>query len=156
MNQSLTSVGWREWVALPQLGLPWVKAKINSGKQISILHTFLIEPFERDGKAMVRFGVHPLQHSNDLAVLCEAPILEQHKNNNNDDTETHYFIETDLIIGLVQYPIQLLLSNRDDISFRLLLGHNAIDGRLLIDPSASYLLGAPDELQINTSYAQTK
>lgn len=153
MNQTLTSVGWREWVALPQLGLPWIKAKINSGKQMSILHTFLIEPFEKDSQAMVRFGVHPLQHSRALAILCEAPVIDHGESNDIDDTETQYLIETDLIIGLVRYPIQLLLSKQDDMNFRLQLGHNAIDGRLLIDPSASYLLGSSDEEQIITSYS---
>ncbi len=158
MNQSLTSVGWREWVALPQLGLPRLKAKINSGTQTSILHTFLIEPFEKDGRTMVRFGVHPHQHSNDLAVLCEAPVIEQRYSDRDsiDDVETHYLIETDLVIGLVRYPIQLLLSNRDDMNFRLLLGHNAIDRRLLIDPSASYLLGSPDEELIKTSHTLSR
>ena len=91
---------------------------------------------------MVRFGVHPHQHSRALAVLCETPVIEHGESN---DTETQYLIETDLIIGLVQYPIQLLLSKQDDMNFRLQLGHNAIDGRLLIDPSASYLLGSPEE-----------
>jgi len=100
MNKSLITVGWREWVSFPNLDLPWLIAKIDSDRQPSILHTFLTKPFEKNGQAMVRFGVHSHQNDRDTAVLCEASIIEEHNGYNADgEKESYSFIETTLQIG---------------------------------------------------------
>jgi len=146
MDKTRITVGWQEWVSFPDLNLPWLQAKIDSGKKTSILHTFVTEPFEKAGQAMVRFGVHPHQNDRDTATLCEAPVTEKREGHNADgEPETHYLIKTTLQMGNDQWPIKLLLINRDEMKFRLSLGHTAIDGRLLVDPSESFLLGKPPE-----------
>lgn len=156
MKSSLLTVGWREWAALPDLGLPYIKAKIDSGKHTSILHTFMMENFDKDGVPMVRFGIHPHQHTKDIAIICEAPIVEERTEKDPEGLEeTYYVIETNICLGETTWPIKLLLSNKDELNFRLLLGHSAIDKKLLIDPSESFLLGKIEEEKFISAYTKT-
>lgn len=154
MDTELITVGWREWVSLPDIGLPWLKAKIDSGQNHSILHTFITESFQKKGIEMVRFGVHPHQHKRDIAVLCEAPVLDiDEVINANGEKKFHYRIETTLKIGTQQWPIKLLLVAWEEANFRLVLGHTSIDRKLMVDPSSSYLTTSLDEDELLSSYS---
>ena len=116
MSRKLTTVGWCEWISLPNLGLPWIKAKIDTGHRISILHTFYYETFEKENTKMLRFGIHPFQNSIGHARLCEAPIFEEYEAlDSNDNKEIQYVIETTLDIGNEQWPIKLLITNQQNI-----------------------------------------
>jgi len=140
--QSRIKFGWREWFALPDLGLPAIKAKIDTGAKTSALHAFEIECCSKNGKDFVRFKIHPVQNNNQLVVNCEAPLLDQRMvSDSGGHSETRYVIQTRLIYGEYQRLIELTLTNRDSMRFRMLLGRRAMQGVAMVDPDASYLCG---------------
>lgn len=141
-TESVT-VGWREWVALPDLGIPAIKAKIDTGARTSALHAFMIAVHERDGREYVRFSIHPLQRRNDIVLACEAPVLERRVvRDSGGHTEERNVIETRLRMGKLEWPIEITLTSRDDMSFRMLLGRTALESSgLAVNPSESYLVG---------------
>ncbi len=142
--ESLTPVGWREWVQLPELGLPWIKAKVDSGARTSALHAFSLEEFEEAGHHMVRFEIHPLQRNSELSIVCCAPVRDRRVvSDSGSHCEERIVIESLLQAGTASWPIELTLTRRDNMKFRMLLGRTAMEDRLLIDPGASFLLGRP-------------
>jgi hypothetical protein len=141
-TSGMMRVGWREWVRLTGLGVAAIKAKIDTGARTSVLHAFAIEPFRRDDALWVRFEVHPIQRSSAARIKCEAPAVgERAVRNSGGQVERRYIIETELMIGDRSWPIELALANRDQMGFRMLLGRTALDGRAVIEPGRSYLVG---------------
>lgn len=135
-------IGWREWIELPELGIPAVKAKIDTGARTSAIHVFGLEEFEADGRTMVRFGIHPLQRRRDIEQLCAAPVFDHRRvKDSSGHLEKRYVIQTAAVIGTQSWTINLSLTNRDPMMFRMLLGRRAIENRFLIDPGRSYLTG---------------
>jgi hypothetical protein len=140
--EPVLQLGWREWCALPDLGIPAIKAKIDTGAKTSCLHTFRIEPFEQAGQRHVRFWVHPLQKNESLVVECHAPVKDEREvSDSGGHKELRYIIETQLAIGNKTRRIEMSLTNRDTMRFRMLLGRRAMEHDVLVDPSASYLNG---------------
>ena len=139
---NLSSIGWREWVALPDLGLPAIKAKVDTGARTSALHAFLIEPYRQDGVDMLRFMIHPVQHNQDFEVECRCPLLDQREvTDSGGHREMRYVIQSDVVIGDRRWQIEMTLTNRDTMAFRMLLGRRAMEHRFLVDPGASYING---------------
>ena len=133
-------LGWREWVNLPDLGLPLIKAKVDTGARTSCLHAFELDTFSREGKPWVRFLVHPHQHSQE-AVACEAPLLENRVvTDSGGHAEERPVITTRLALGDWESPVEITLTSRDNMLFRMLLGRTAIKkGGFSVDPARSYL-----------------
>ena len=135
-------IGWREWISLPDLGIPAIKAKIDTGARTSALHVFDLEAFENNGQSMVRFSVHPLQRKSSIIRRCEAPVLGQRKvKNSGGRSENRYVIQTKAQIGDLSWPINITLTNRDLMMFRMLLGRKALEDHFLISPGCSFLMG---------------
>ena len=141
-DHSRMIVGWREWISLPDLGIPAIKAKIDTGARTSALHVFDLEEFEDNGTRMVRFGIHPLRKNKSIICRCEAPVLEQRNvKNSGGHSENRYIIQTTAVLGDTPWPISISLTNRDLMMFRMLLGRKALEDRFLISPGHSYLTG---------------
>jgi hypothetical protein len=135
-------IGWREWLALPELDIQAIKAKIDTGARTSALHTFGLEPFEKDGILKVKFGVHPLQRRKDIEISCVADVVDRRRVTSSDgQSEKRYVIRTTVALGEISWPIELTLTNRRSMRFRMLLGRAAISRLLLVDPAKSYLTG---------------
>lgn len=141
-------VGWREWIALTDLGSPIIKAKIDTGARSSALHAFDIETFTRKGVDLVRFAIHPRQKSAAGEVVVEAELLEYRLVRSSDGRQTRRpVIVTHLLLQEKAWPIELTLASRDAMGFRMLIGRQALRGRVLVDPEASYLSGSRKDLQ---------
>lgn len=135
-------IGWREWIDLSSIGLPAVKAKIDTGARTSALHAFFVAPFEEAGHSKVRFGIHPLQQRTDIEVVCVADVVDQRNvSDSGGHREMRYVIETPIRLGDLEFPIEITLTDRDTMAFRMLLGRTAISDRFLVDPTKSYLFG---------------
>ena len=135
-------VGWREWVALPELGIGRIKAKLDTGARTSALHAWEQELFTVDGRPWVRFHAHPLQRNDKLEVQCEAPLTDRRLvTNSGGGREQRNVITTVLETAGASWPIELTLTNRDAMGFRMLIGREAMRGRLIIDPGSSCRMG---------------
>jgi len=136
-------LGWREWVSLPELGIPAIKAKIDTGARTSALHAFRIEPFTRNNTDHVRFWLHPLRNQQHIELICEAPVVQKRSvKDSGGHSEIRYVIESTVCIGERRWNIELTLTSREDMMFRMLLGRSAITrARLKVDPAASYVTG---------------
>jgi len=147
VNKTKSWVGWREWVGLPELGIPAIKAKIDTGARNSALHAFKWEKFEENGCLRVRFSVHPLQERNDKKIVCVADVIDERwVIDSGGHREWRLVIRTPVQVGQRSWPIEITLTNRSAMTFRMLLGRTALQGRLLVDPEASYLLKTPAKL----------
>jgi hypothetical protein len=136
------TIGWREWVALPGLGVPLVKAKVDTGARTSSLHTLGVEPFDRDARRWVRFRICPLQERTDVVLDCEAEVVDLRRvTNSGGEAEERFVIRTPLCIGGESWPIELTLASRETMTFRMLLGRTALRGHALVDAGRSYLTG---------------
>lgn len=140
IHRPLLTIGWREWISLPHLGIMQIKAKIDTGARSSALHAFNIKIFGEKDKQRVRFKVHPVQRDTINTVIAEADLLEWREvRNSGGKAELRPVIITAVELMGKQWPIELTLTNRDAMGFRMLLGRQAIKGRFLIDCEKSYL-----------------
>lgn len=139
-QEQLPIIGWRERVALPDLGIPEVKAKIDTGARSSALHAVDVQTFEREGKPMVRFKVHPYQRNASQTVTAEAELIDQRQvRNSGGHTQVRPVIKTTLELNGYAFPIELTLTDRDVMGFRMLLGRQAVRRRFLVDAGKSFL-----------------
>ncbi|WP_328986383.1 ATP-dependent zinc protease family protein [Thiorhodovibrio winogradskyi] len=140
-------LGWREWASLPELGLPLIKAKLDTGARTSALHAFDLDTeSDSEGHLWARFAVHPLQDRLDLVIQCRALVLDQRLvSDSGGHREQRLVIATQLRLGRDSWPIELTLTNRDTMRFRMLIGRTALAGRALIDSGHSFALGQPQD-----------
>lgn len=135
-------VGWREWIGLPEMGVTTIKAKVDTGARTSSLHAFDVVEFRRGSRRMVRFRVHPEQRSARDVVTVEAPIVERRRvRPSSGRPELRPVIVTTIELMGRRWAAELTLTRRDEMGFRMLLGRQAIRGRFVVDPGASFLAG---------------
>lgn len=141
-QKDLMTLGWREWVSLPDLGLGSIKAKVDTGARTSTIHAFSVRTFEQGGRERVEFLVHPFQKDTDTVVACQADILDRRVvSDSGGHKEERIIIETLLNIGDRSWPIEATLTSRDTMLFRMLLGRTAIKGKAVVNPARSYVVG---------------
>lgn len=148
-------VGSEEWCSFPALGVPAIKARIDSGAKTSSIHAFNIQRFKRNGDPWVSFEVHPLQNNRRVSIRCERPIADKRSvKSSSGIAETRYVIEATIKMGKESWDVQLTLANRDSMGYRMLLGREAMSGRILVDPSLSFCLGEVSAEQLESSYGK--
>jgi len=147
-------LGWREWLSLPDLGVPWIKAKVDTGARTSALHAFSLVTFRERGVLMVRFRLHPLQSRSDIVSECVAPVSDRRwVSDSGGHREKRLVIESRVLLGRHEWPVEMTLTGRDTMRFRMLLGRHAIRSRFVVDPGSSYLQGRqPDGRGIGHAY----
>ncbi len=137
-------VGWREWVGLPDAGVEWLKAKVDTGAQTSSLHAFGLKEFTRDGDAWVRFQIHPWQRSPDDAVAMELPVHDRRRvRSSSGHAEKRVVVLMDVRLLDQVIPAEITLTRRDAMGFRMLVGRELLSKGFLVDADASYLGGKP-------------
>ena len=142
LPEDLLTLGWREWVALPELGIPMIKAKADTGARTSALHAFELRPFFENHRRRVEFKIHPYQRNTDQVIVCIADVIDERMvTDSGGHKEKRWVIRTPLSIGAYVWPVEVTLTARDDMLFRMLLGRTAIKGRARVDPAKSYLVG---------------
>jgi hypothetical protein len=133
-------IGWREWVALPELGIDKIKAKVDTGARTSALHAFALRPFKENGKEKIRFDIHPLQNNTEEIITCTADVVDfRQVTDSGGHTEMRYVISTPFMLGGKIYPIEITLTERDTMLFRMLIGRSAIKKRFIINPGRSFI-----------------
>ncbi len=148
-------VGCEEWCAFPGLGIPAIKARVDSGAKTSSIHAFNIQKFSRDSEAWVSFEVHPLQNNRRTIVRCERPIIDKRVvKSSSGVAETRYVVSAKIRVSGEVWDIELTLANRDSMGYRMLLGREAMNGRMLVDPSIYLALGDVGDNEIDDYYGQ--
>jgi hypothetical protein len=141
-NNSKKVIGWREWLSLPGLGIPAIKAKIDTGARTSSLHIVDLEEFYTNDIRMVRFVVRPLRKKKEIELKCVAEVLDcKSVKDSGGHSEDRYFIRTMASLGTLNMDIDLTLTNRDEMIFPMLLGRTALMDRFIVDPGRSYVTG---------------
>jgi hypothetical protein len=143
-SRQLPVLGWNEWVALPELKVPRIRCKVDTGARTSALHAFYVEPFEENSKQRVRFGLHPRQGKVNTEIHCVADVVDvRNVTDSGGHQESRYVIQTPVVIGEIMWTIEITLTNRDNMQYRMLLGRTAIIDNYLVDVSAAQLMGEP-------------
>lgn len=136
----LPAIGWREWVSLPDLGIDRIKVKVDTGARTSALHAYRVTTFTKDNATYVRFFVHPAQRKKKPEIECTALVVDRRAvTDSGGKTTERFVIRTTLDAGVHSWPIELTLTNRDEMGFRMLLGRQAVRRRFVVDPGSSYL-----------------
>lgn len=146
-------VGSEEWCSFPILGIPIIKARVDSGAKTSALHAINIVPFTKDSEDWVKFDINPIQNDSKTIINCESKLIDKRiVKSSSGYREQRYVVATDLEIGGKNWTIEITLTNRDSMGFRMLLGREAMSGRVLVDPEEKYLLGQPTNENLSTLY----
>jgi ribosomal protein S6--L-glutamate ligase len=150
-------LGSEEWCHLPELGIPIIKARIDSGAKTSALHAINIAPFKKEGQNWVKFDINPIQNNVKTIIHCEAPLIDKRiVKSSSGFREQRFVIQTNLEIGNTNWQIEMTLTNRDSMGFRMLLGREAMSGRVLVDPEQQYLLGQPTNENLKEVYRNSE
>lgn len=157
MLQNKIILGSEEWCSFPELGIPTIKARVDSGAKTSALHAINIAPFIKDEQNWVKFDINPIQNNAKTIIHCEAPLVDKRVvKSSSGFREQRYVIKTFLDIGNSKWSIEMTLTNRDSMGFRMLLGREAMSGRVLVDPEQKYLLGQPSTENLKELYKNSE
>lgn len=142
-NAENIEIGWREWVSLPELNVPAIKAKIDTGAKTSSIHAFYLEPYKVGNIDYIKFKIHPLQKKKEIVIECNSPILDKRMvKDSGGHSEERFVISTPIKLGDLIIPAEITLTNREDMQFRMLLGRTTLNKfNINVNPKASYKLG---------------
>ncbi|MEM0542474.1 30S ribosomal protein S6--L-glutamate ligase [Flavobacterium sp. j3] len=153
MPQNKIILGSEEWCSFPELGIPAIKARVDSGAKTSALHAINIAPFIKDDENWVKFDINPIQNNLKTVIHCQARLIDKRiVKSSSGFREQRYVIQTTLKIGIESWEIEMTLTNRDSMGFRMLLGREAMSGRILVDPEQKYLLGQTTSESLKSLY----
>jgi ribosomal protein S6--L-glutamate ligase len=157
MLQEKVIVGSEEWCSFPSIGIPTIKARVDSGAKTSALHAINIAPFIKNEENWVKFDINPIQNNNKTIIHCESKLVDKRVvKSSSGFREQRYVIGAELEIGGKKWTIEITLTNRDSMGFRMLLGREAMSGRVLVDPEEKYLLGQPTTENLKELYKTTE
>nr|WP_315164556.1 30S ribosomal protein S6--L-glutamate ligase [uncultured Flavobacterium sp.] len=157
MSLNKVILGSEEWCTFPELGIPTIKARVDSGAKTSALHAINIAPFIKNDTNWVKFDINPIQNNLKTVIHCEARLVDKRiVKSSSGFREQRYVIQTNLEIGESKWPIEMTLTNRDSMGFRMLLGREAMSGRVLVDPEQKYLLGQPSSDSLKELYKNSE
>ncbi len=149
-------VGSEEWCSFPDLKIPAIKVRVDSGAKTSALHAEQITPFEKEGEKWVRFIVNPIQNNQKSVIKCEAKIIDRRVvKSSSGYRESRFVIKTNISLGSFDWEIEVTLTNRDSMGFRMLLGREAMSGKIIVDPEERYKLGEVSNEMIKEYYQLT-
>lgn len=150
-------IGSEEWCSFPELGIPAIKARVDSGAKTSSIHAFNIQPFRRSGQTWVSFEIHPIQNNRRTVIRCERPVIDKRVIKSSSGlSETRYVVNAHLKLGEELWEVELTLANRDSMGFRMLLGREAMQNRLIVDPSEKNILGEINSDVISSLYGKVE
>lgn len=150
-------IGKEEWCSFQELGLPAIKARIDSGAKTSSLHAFNISIVEEDGEKYAYFEIHPVQNNRKVIQNCRARIVARRTvKSSSGNSERRHVIVTPVTVGDETWDIEVTLTNRDAMGYRMLLGREAMKGRVLIDPDSSFCLGEMDDEEVEKNYRESQ
>jgi len=139
-THSNTLAGWREWVQLPDVGVPWIKAKLDTGAQTSSIHAYDVEAFDQGGTAWVRFGIRPWQRSEEDEARVELPVLDVRRvRSSSGHVDERFVVSMPLVLVGHRVEAEVTLSNRDSMGFRMLIGREALSRGFVVDSARSFL-----------------
>lgn len=148
-------IGCEEWCGFPTLSVPAIKARIDSGAKTSSIHAFNIQSFKRDQQSWVSFEIHPIQQNRDTIIRCESVVVDRRNvKSSSGEMEKRYVIRVPMVLGDQEWEVELTLTNRDSMGYRMLLGREAMIHRILVDPSASFNLGERSDEEIDEFYGK--
>jgi len=157
MSANKVILGSEEWCSFPDLGIPTIKARVDSGAKTSALHAVNISPFVKEGENWVKFDINPIQNNSKTIIHCEARLVDKRiVKSSSGFREQRYVISTSLVFGEENWAIEMTLTNRDSMGFRMLLGREAMSGRVLVDPEQKYLLGQPSSEELKSLYPNSE
>ena len=138
----LITIGWKEKVSLPTIGIDEIHCKVDTGAKTSSLHAFFVEPFENRQQQFVRFGLHPIQNNKDYKKICVSPCVDKRiVKDSGGHEEERYVIRTQVQLGNKKWDVEFTLTDRDTMQFRMLLGREALKNNYVVDCSQSYIFG---------------
>ena len=150
-------IGKAEWCGLEELGLPVIKARVDSGAKTSSLHAFNIHQFEEEGKRYVHFDIHPIQNDRKTIQSCRGLVVDRREVRSSSGVkERRSVIKTPITLGDETWNIEVTLTNRDSMGYRMLLGREAMTNRVLIDPDSSFCLGTVTTDEVRKHYGTVK
>jgi len=150
-------IGSTEWCCFPDLSIPAIRARVDSGAKTSSIHAFNITQFKRENVPWITFEVHPIQNDRRTVVRCEAEVIDRRTiKSSNGSSEKRFVISTPLTIGNDTWDIELTLTNRDSMGFRMLLGREAMKDKMLVDPATECHLGEVSTDQLKKHYGQNE
>ncbi|WP_443217580.1 30S ribosomal protein S6--L-glutamate ligase [Sediminicola sp. 1XM1-17] len=152
--KDLSIIGSEEWCTFKEMGIPAIKARVDSGAKTSSIQATNTKVFTKGVQEWVKFEVNPLQDNRSFNMLCEARLVDRRTvKSSSGIAEERLVIKTPVTLGSDTFDIELTLANRDTMEFRMLLGREALNDRYLVNPVESYCKGDITDEEITVKYA---